>query len=107
MARGGKRPGAGRKPLPLTVVRRAVGTFNKATAAEILATINELETWGQLLQDEDPNIRLKAVMYLTDRRDGKAEQTIRHGNATDDSFERLAEILAGAAAAANSESSVQ
>jgi hypothetical protein len=68
--RGGKRTGAGRKP----------GSFKKAvrryTAEDILGAINEIKEWKPLLQSENEKIKLTALIYLTDRRDGKARQPI-------------------------------
>lgn len=69
MGRGGARPGAGRKPKPLVPLR-------KAMAGEILSTVDEVGLWGQLLSCDDPRIRLDSLRYLTDRRDGKAPQTV-------------------------------
>ena len=66
---GGARPGAGRKPKPLHVVR-------KHTAEQILSNVDEIALWGELLLDKDPRIRFDALRYLTDRRDGKAPQAV-------------------------------
>lgn len=65
---GGKRVGAGRKPgSPKKQVRGY-------TAADILAAIDEINEWKPLLQSENEKIKLTALIYLTDRRDGKARQ---------------------------------
>lgn len=69
MGRGGVRPGAGRKPKPLVPLR-------KAMAEEILSSVDEVGLWAQLLNSDDPRIRLDCLKYLTDRRDGKAPQTV-------------------------------
>lgn len=85
---GGRRLGAGRK----------LGSKNKllrATAEEILARHNEFKKWDRLLDSKDENVALKALMYVTDRRDGKAQQTVLHGNATEAS-DRAKHILARA-----------
>ena len=68
--RGGKRPGAGRKPNYL----KRLG-IKAVTAAEILAHVDEVELWLGLLADK--NYKLQALQYLTDRRDGKAKQAVQ------------------------------
>jgi hypothetical protein len=62
---GGKRAGAGRKRK-----RR------RYTAEDILSAINEIAEWKPLLQSDNEKIKLTALIYLTDRRDGKARQPI-------------------------------
>jgi hypothetical protein len=69
--RGGKRPGAGRKPNYL----KRLG-IKAITAAEILAHVNEPELWQGLLNHKSPDVRLRTLQYLTDRRDGKAKQAV-------------------------------
>lgn len=70
-ARGGKRPGAGRKP---NYFKRLA--TKPLTAAEILAQFDERGAWKRFLTHPDPEIALKAQMYLTDRRDGKPRQAV-------------------------------
>ena len=70
-ARGGKRPGAGRKPNYL----KRLG-IKAITAAEILAHHDEPELWKGLLTHKSPDVRLRTLQYLTDRRDGKAKQAV-------------------------------
>jgi len=67
---GGKRAGAGRKPA------QPGETPRRYTAEDILGAINEIEEWKPLLQSENEKIKLTALIYLTDRRDGKARQPI-------------------------------
>jgi hypothetical protein len=69
--RGGKRPGAGRKPNYL----KRLG-IKALTAAEILAHHDEPDLWRGLLLHKSPDIRLRTLQYLTDRRDGKAKQAV-------------------------------
>jgi hypothetical protein len=69
--RGGKRPGAGRKPNYL----KRLG-IKAITAAEILAHHNEPELWAGLLRHKSAAIRLQTLQYLTDRRDGKPKQAV-------------------------------
>jgi hypothetical protein len=45
-------------------------------AAEILAHHNESELWSGLLTHKSPDIRLRTLQYLVDRRDGKAKQAV-------------------------------
>jgi hypothetical protein len=70
---GGKRPGAGRKP---STIKGVAARLPKDTAGLILATIKENQLWGDLLTNSDPRIRLDALKYLTDRRDGRAKQAV-------------------------------
>jgi hypothetical protein len=42
-----------------------------ASAAEILDRADERRIWYRLLNSEDENVVLRAVVYLTDRRDGR------------------------------------
>lgn len=73
--RGGKRPGAGRKPEILKVLHPDI---KPATAASILAQHDESAIWTRFLRSRDERIALDAAKYLTDRRDGKAKQAIEH-----------------------------
>jgi hypothetical protein len=87
MAKGGKRPGSGRKPLP-----RADRVTGIAVATELIAALNkkksgaegkkdsvEVEGWRELWEAQDLRIRLDARKYLYDKRDGKATQPVDHG----------------------------
>ena len=74
MTHGGKRPGAGRKPLKLA---RTGKDLRKVQAEEILAAIDESKFWTDLLSAADLRIRLETGKYLTDRRDGKAPQAMQ------------------------------
>ena len=67
--RGGARPGAGRKPKATVILRRTM-------AAEILSAVDEIAVWQGLIQCGDYRVRLDAMKYLTDRRDGKAPQAV-------------------------------
>jgi hypothetical protein len=75
VAWGGKRRGAGRRPRDLEKWIAARG-LKPATAAEILERADERRIWYRLLNSEDEAIALRALMYLTDRRDGRASQQI-------------------------------
>lgn len=83
MAKGGKRPGAGRKKLP-----RADRKIGIAVATELLEALNrkegakdsyEVAAWRELTEAQDLRIRLDARKYLYDKRDGKATQPVDHG----------------------------
>jgi hypothetical protein len=71
--RGGRRPGAGRKPSTIKGVARKLP---KDTAALILAEIKANRKWVELTSSEDEYIVLGALKYLTDRAFGKAKQSI-------------------------------
>lgn len=93
--KGGKRKGAGRPRKPLS--RRSIedtglNKISTITAEEILASAgDEIEAWRGLLTASrtfvddagversvpDYKIRLTARMYLTDKRDGKAPQSVK------------------------------
>jgi hypothetical protein len=68
--RGGSRPGSGRKP---TRFKRIVRMY---TAEAILSEINEIKVWKELLLSKNERVKISALMYLTDKRDGKARQPI-------------------------------
>jgi hypothetical protein len=86
MPRGGKRPGAGRTKTKLSTT----GKLKKATAEEILAKVDETAVWADLLNAmtvipmkdapalnvPDRRLRFDVMKYLTDRRDGKAPQSV-------------------------------
>lgn len=72
---GGKRSGAGRRPRDAERWIRARG-LSPATAAELLERADERRIWYELLNSSDDSVRLRAITYLTDRRDGKAAQQI-------------------------------
>jgi hypothetical protein len=72
---GGKRPGAGRRPRDIERWIAARG-LKPASAAEILERADERRIWYRLLNSEDETIALRALTYLTDRRDGRAAQQI-------------------------------
>jgi hypothetical protein len=94
MPRGGARPGAGRRK---TALSRTIKPLTRKTAEEILAQRDEQGEWNQLLDATtvvsvrvvggedgereqltlpDHRVRLDALKYLTDRRDGKPRQNI-------------------------------
>ena len=52
--------------------------LQQPTKERLLAKIKEEETWLALLQHPDARLRFDVLKYLTDKRDGKAVQTINH-----------------------------
>lgn len=87
MPRGGKRAGAGRKTV------KPQGKVDKAIATQVLDSIPEIEYWQDLIEAEcsavvgkgdnkqivtftDKRLRMEALKYLGDKRDGKAPQAI-------------------------------
>jgi hypothetical protein len=74
MPRGGARLGAGRKAHSLSLV------VERSTAASILDKINDGDAWLECydLAKEQGDVRAMTdiLKYLTDRRDGKAAQSI-------------------------------
>lgn len=72
---GGKRAGAGRRPREADKWIRARG-LSPATAAELLERADERRIWYRLLHSQDDSVALRAITYLTDRRDGRAAQQI-------------------------------
>lgn len=99
MAHGGARKGAGRKRSPIRDLQRARKTLKAVSATLILAQIDELAAWKELLSATrtlvvgegepldvpDYKTRLEALKYLTDRRDGKAPQAIQVSGGEDGS----------------------
>lgn len=83
MARGGSRPGAGRKAKP------KLPTLAKPQAESVLSHLGheykgkrlpkESDLWiSLLLSGGDPRLSFDVLKYLTDKRDGKAMQNVNH-----------------------------
>jgi|SRR5882724_503747 len=82
MAKGGKRPGAGRKPKP-----KVASIADRAHAGWLIEKLNslpepnepiEVAGWRGLWDSTDARIRLDTRKYLYDQRDGKARNTVNH-----------------------------
>jgi len=71
--RGGKRPGAGRKPSTIKGISKKLP---RESAELILAEIKANSMWLVLAKSNDERIRLETLKYLTDRAYGKARQSI-------------------------------
>jgi hypothetical protein len=87
MARGGARPGAGRRPgvnLPKAADKEAAARILKELNREPKADDSyEVQQWRLLSEAKDLRIRLDARKYLYDKRDGKATQPIDHGGSVE------------------------
>ena len=87
MHKGGARPGAGRprKPkIPFVPRCEAVSPLDMLGLdykGRMLPT--ERELWLGLLLSPDLRMRLEALKYLTDRRDGKARERVEHSGRED------------------------
>ncbi len=115
MQRGGKREGAGRKPGSInraTAIKRAArelgdikGTRAQqaVSAAVVLGLVDESAKWLDLLNQKDPWLRFRVMVYLTDRRDGKPKQAVELdadikttlANMTTEQLQQHVEELAG------------
>jgi hypothetical protein len=60
---------------------KAVTARKGLQAAEILENVDEVKIWRELLESDDLRVKADAIKYLTDRRDGKAKQTIEMSEA--------------------------
>ena len=72
-SKGGKRPGAGRKPSTLKGIARKLP---KEIAEILLAEINAHQKWLDLADSKDERIVLDTLKYLSDRAYGKAPQAM-------------------------------
>jgi hypothetical protein len=72
-SRGGKRPGAGRKP---STIKGIAKKLPRETAEILLTEINANSKWVVLADSKDERIRLETLKYLTDRAYGKPRQSI-------------------------------
>jgi hypothetical protein len=83
MPKGGARVGAGRKPKP-----KLAPAASESVAGEVLASLGkewkhakdcgcEKCIWRGFVYSSDPNLAFRAMVNLTDRRDGKPTQVVR------------------------------
>jgi hypothetical protein len=70
------RPPGSRNLTDVTDKWIAARGIHPATAAEILSQLGERGLWRRLLNSEDDGVCLRALCYLTDKRDGRASQQI-------------------------------
>lgn len=73
MGYGGARPGAGRKSNAVKLLERKAAL--EAMAGWLTVPLQN-SIWRDLLNDEDPNVRLQAIRYLSDQMYGKAGQSM-------------------------------
>ena len=71
--RGGRRPGSGRK---VKRIKALVKRCDKATAAMILAVVDEQSKWLQFIESDDERVALDAMKFLTQMRDGRPKQAV-------------------------------
>jgi hypothetical protein len=71
VGRGGKRPGAGRKP---STLKGIVKKLPRESAELLLAEINANAKWIALANSKDERIQLEVLKYLSDRAYGKPRQ---------------------------------
>jgi hypothetical protein len=72
--KGGRRPGAGRKP---STIKGIAKKLPKESAELLLTEINANSKWVTLANSGDERIQLETLKYLTDRAYGKARQAIQ------------------------------
>ena len=70
---GGKREGAGRKPLPATILKEKLGDYAEDA-------LKAFKFCSELMNDTsaEKNVRLAAAREVMDRLWGKAQQSIEH-----------------------------
>lgn len=90
--KGGKRPGAGRKP---STIKGIAKKLPKESAEILLTEINANSKWVSLSNSADERIQLETLKYLTDRAYGKARQAIR-ATVDGDAPLQIAEIIEAA-----------
>jgi hypothetical protein len=95
-SRGGRRPGAGRKPSTLKGIAKMLP---RECSELILAEINANQKWKALCNSKKESIALEALKYLTDRAYGKAKQS---RDVSISEAERMDQALAEARARVNS-----
>lgn len=71
--KGGKRPGAGRKP---STIKGIAKKLPRESAELLLSEINANSKWVSLANSADERIQLETLKYLTDRAYGKPPQAI-------------------------------
>jgi hypothetical protein len=70
-SKGGKRPGAGRKPSTLKGIAKKLP---RESAELLLSEINANAKWVALANSDDERIQLEVLKYLSDRAYGKPRQ---------------------------------
>jgi len=81
--KGGKRPGAGRKP---STIKGIAKKLPKESAELLLAEINANSKWLSLANSTDERVVLETLKYLSDRAYGKSRQAIEATQGTEVQF---------------------
>ena len=71
--RGGKRPGAGRKP---DLVKRMIKGLKAATAMEVLGTVDVEKVIGEIFKKGSLTLKQRTIADLWDRAYGKPAQSV-------------------------------
>jgi hypothetical protein len=87
MAKGGKRPGAGRKKLPRAEHKTSIQHFlwlieelnKQKSKAELAKECGELKGWRELWEAKDIRVQLDTRKFIYDHAYGKATQPVDHG----------------------------
>jgi len=90
--KGGKRPGAGRKP---STIKGITKRLPRESAELLLAEINANSKWVTLANSGDERIQLETLKYLTDRAYGKARQAVEHSGDTSAPLEVIVRRIGG------------
>lgn len=90
MARGGTRPGAGRKKGAVGKAKRDLAEMAKEYAETALFTLVEIATG-----DGAPSARVSAATAILDRAFGRPPQAIEHSASTVDPLKRLMQEISG------------
>jgi hypothetical protein len=105
--RGGKRPGAGRKP---DLVKRMIGRLRPAGAAEVLLGVDIEGTIAEIMKKGSLSLKQRTLADLMDRAWGRPAQAVnvsgavvhahwtpgKYSHLTDEEFAKLAELSAKA-----------
>src|SRR5262252_10976208 len=76
--RGGKRPGAGRRPGSVSAAETRLRQTAKDVAAQVLSEVDAVAVWKKLiLQQDKPQVVASVMEYLTDRVYGRPAQTVQ------------------------------
>src|SRR5215831_13831906 len=76
--RGGKRPGAGRKPGSVSARKTRLQQTARDVAAQVLSEVDAVAVWKKLiLQQDKPQVVASVMEYLTDRVYGRPAQTVQ------------------------------
>jgi hypothetical protein len=77
--RGGKRPGAGRKPGSVSAAKTRLQQTAKDVAAQVLSEVDAVALWKRFLNCKQTKVAADCLQYLTDRAFGRPQQIISGG----------------------------